>query len=87
MPKPLPQLSFKQRYLLSEAEFEPICCYFARFGAIADFQIFNATPKVINWRSSLQSRPSVIRAVTPEYPERLAEFLKKRPAYLATLIR
>lgn len=74
------------KFSLVDAVFGPIFRYFDTFEAIADFQIFNATPKVENWRSTLQSRPSVIDAVTPEYPERLREFLKQRPAYLATLI-
>lgn len=73
-------------FSLVDAVFGPIFRYFDTFEAIADFQIFDDTPKVAKWRSMLQSRPSVINAVTPEYPERLREFLKRRQSYLATLI-
>lgn len=73
-------------FSLVDAVFGPIFRYFDTFEAIADFHIFDTTPRVTQWRSRLQSRPSVVNAVTHDYPEQLTQFLKKRQSYLSTLI-
>lgn len=75
-----------QQFSLVDAVYGPIFRYFDVFEAIADFQIFQATPKVRAWRSVLQTHPTVKAAVVDDYPQRLRTFLQKRHSYLSTLV-
>ncbi len=43
--------------------------------------------KLSGWRKSLAQRTSVIKAVSPDYPILLKEFVSERPSYLGKLAR
>jgi glutathione S-transferase len=66
-----------------DAVFGPIFRYFDVIDGIADFGIFEATPRVRAWRAALAARPSVRDAVDPAYPELLRRFLADRSAALS----
>jgi glutathione S-transferase len=74
------------RFHLVDAVFGPIFRYFDTFEAIADFGFFEKTPKVRTWRDALGARPSVRKAVTPDYPERLKQFLRTRNSHLSAMM-
>jgi len=71
---------------LVDAAFGPVFRYFDVFDRIGDFGIFDDTPKVSHWRRALALRPSVIKAVTPDYDQLLRHFLIKRGSHLSGLI-
>jgi glutathione S-transferase len=71
---------------LVDAAFGPVFRYFDVFDRISDFGILADKPKVQAWRKALANRPSIITAVDPDYNVLLLAFLKKRGAYLSTLI-
>jgi glutathione S-transferase len=73
------------RFSLVDAVFAPVFRYFDVFDQISDSHIFDATPKVRAWRRALSERPSVRKAVVPEYPQHLRAFLQKHEAHLLTL--
>lgn len=75
-----------EKFSVVDATFAPIFRYFDVFEEIEDFGIFAEVPKVQAWRSALAERPSVINAVSPDYPTQLLAFLKKRDAYLSAKI-
>jgi glutathione S-transferase len=75
------------RFSLVDAVFAPIFRYFDVFDPIHDGHIFDATPKVRAWRQALAVRPSVQKAVTPEYAQHLRKFLQDHQAHLLTLAR
>lgn len=70
------------RFHLVDAVFGPVFRYFDVFDELAELGIFAALPKVRAWRSALAERASVRDAVTPDYAERLWEFLRNKNAYL-----
>ena len=70
---------------LVDAVFGPIFRYFDTFETIADFGFFKETPKLRAWRAALSARPSVRNAVTPDYPERLRQFLRARDSRLGAM--
>ncbi|MDX1251836.1 MAG: glutathione S-transferase family protein [Gammaproteobacteria bacterium] len=71
------------RFSMVDAVFGPIFRYFDVFDEIADFRFFDDTPKVRAWREVLAARPSVITAVSPEYPGQLRAFLKAKSSELS----
>jgi len=73
-------------FCLVDAAFGPVFRYFDVFDRIGDFGIFDDTPKVSRWRRALALRPSVIKAVTPDYDQLLRHFLIKRGSYLSGLV-
>jgi glutathione S-transferase len=73
------------RFSLVDAAFAPVFRYFDVFDAIGDWGVFTEMPKLTEWRTALAERPSVRNAVTPDYPNRLRQFLKKHDAYLHRL--
>lgn len=73
------------RFSLVDAVFGPVFRYFDIFDAIRDYGIFTDAPKVRSWRRALADRPSVRDAVSPDYPERLRDFLKAHDAHLHRL--
>jgi len=75
------------RFSLVDAVFAPIFRYFDVFDPIHDGHTFDATPKVRAWRQALAVRPSVQKAVTPEYAQHLRKFLQDHQAHLLTLAR
>lgn len=74
-----------EHFSLVDAAFAPALRYFSVFDAIGDFGIFDATPKLDAWRVRLALRPSVIAAVTPDYPALLLAFVRARRSHLAAL--
>jgi len=76
-----------ERFSLVDAVYGPIFRYFDVFDRIGDFGILDGKPLVQAWRKALSERPSVQRAVMPDYPRRLDEFLRKKGSYLSSLIQ
>lgn len=72
-------------FSLVDAAFAPVLRYFDVFDRIGSFGIFDGTPRLNAWRARLALRPSVIGAVTPDYPALLLAFLRARRSHLATL--
>ena len=76
-----------ERFSLVDAAFGPVFRYFDTFEAtLPALDVFEAAPKVSAWRVALASRPSVHDAVAPDYPERLAAFLRARGSHLSRLM-
>jgi glutathione S-transferase len=73
------------RFGLVDAVFAPIFRYFDVFDRLADLGVFAATPKLRAWRAHLAERPSVQRAVGPDYPQLLRAFLVRHDAHLLKL--
>ena len=73
-------------FSLVDAVFGPVFRYFDTFDTIGDFGILAGKPKVAAWRRRLAARPSVAGAVSPDYPARLAAFLRARGSYISSLI-
>jgi glutathione S-transferase len=71
------------RFGLVDAVFGPAFRYFDVFDTIEDFRLFDGLDKVAAWRDQLSRRESVRRAVRPDYPALLAQFLRDRPSELA----
>jgi glutathione S-transferase len=73
-------------FSLVDGVYGAIFRYFDVFDSIGEFGILANTPKLQQWRTLLQARPSVQQAVTADYAARLLLFLQQRQSYLATLI-
>jgi glutathione S-transferase len=71
-----------ERFSLVDAVFAPIFRYFDVFDPVTDTGVFAQTPKVRAWRATLVARPSVVDAVTEDYPTRLRDFLIAHDAWL-----
>jgi glutathione S-transferase len=76
-----------ESFSLVDAVFAPVFRYFDTFDEIGDFGILAGKPKIARWRKSLRERPSVVAAVSAEYPALLRTFLKKHKSYLSQLDR
>lgn len=63
----------------------PAFRYFDTFDRHIETQVFDAAPKVTQWRRALADRPSVRAAVGADYAERLWDFLTKNNSYLTQL--
>ena len=74
------------RFSLVDAVFGPVFRYFDTFDRIADFGMLAGKPKIAAWRHALAQRPSIARAVKPDYPERLWNFLQSRGSRLSALM-
>ena len=72
-------------FCLVDAVFGPIFRYFDVFDEVADFGVFEDTPKVAKWRAELARRPSVQAAVGADYPALLRDFLERHDAHLLKL--
>ena len=73
------------RFSLVDAAFGPLFRYFDTFERIGDFGFFDYTPRVRAYRQALSDRPSIRKAVSDEYPERLMKFLRDRRSHLSVL--
>lgn len=69
-----------------DAAFAPAFRYFDTFDRIGDFGFWTGVPKVQRWREALAVRPSVGKAVSPSYGQRLQGFLLARGAALSRRI-
>ena len=58
-------------------------CYFDVFDTIEDFGFFDGLNKLAAWRDALSRCDSVRRAVHPDYPELLKQFLRDRRSELS----
>jgi glutathione S-transferase len=74
------------RFSLVDAVFGPVFRYFDTFDRIADFGMLSSKPRLAAWRHALAQRPSIIRAVQADYPERLWRFLESRGSRLSALM-
>ena len=72
-----------EQFSIVDAVFGPVFRYFDVFEAIEDFGFFDGLDKVAAWRDSLSRRDSVRRAVRPDYPELLKQFLLDRRSELS----
>ena len=70
------------RFTMVDAVFAPVFRYFELFETLFESGIFDGLARVNAWRQALSDRPSVIAAVTPDYRDRLLEFLHKHDAHL-----
>jgi glutathione S-transferase len=73
-------------FSLVDAVFGPVFRYFDVFDRIGDFKVLAGKPKVAAWRQALASRPSIKRAVSCDYENRLWMFLEARKSHLSRLI-
>lgn len=76
-----------KEFSLVDAVFAPVFRYFDTFDLVADLGIFTGLPKVQAWRKALAQRPSVRRAVPPNYPQLLEAFLAKHNGVIARLAK
>jgi glutathione S-transferase len=72
------------QFSMVDAVFAPVFRYFELFEALLPSGIFDDLPRVNAWRQALAVRPSVVDAVTADYPERLLAFLRHHGAHLLT---
>ncbi len=72
-----------EQFCMVDAAFGPIFRYFDLFDQIADFDVFDLTPKVRAWRRQLAQRSSVQNAVQADYMGRLRQFLLARDSALS----
>jgi glutathione S-transferase len=70
------------RFAMVDAVFAPAFRYFDTFDTIADLGILDGLPKVAAWRRALAARSSVVKAVSPAYPEKLMAFLTRHNGYI-----
>jgi glutathione S-transferase len=73
-------------FSIVDAAYAPVFRYFDTFERITDLRVFADTPKLSRWRAALAMRPSVRDAVSPQYPQRLMDFLKARGSALSRRI-
>lgn len=71
------------RFSIVDAVFGPVFRYFDVFDGIGDFGFWGDLTKLQRWRHHLAARPSVVGAVSPDYPERLRRFLLARRSALS----
>ncbi len=74
-------------FSIVDAVFGPVFRYFDVFDEIADFGVFEATPRVRAWRAALAARATVRDAVDPAYPQLLRRFLVNRGSALSALMQ
>lgn len=75
-----------ERFSLVDAVYGPVFRYLDAFDRISDFGMLDGKPLVRAWRKALSERASIKAAVTPDYPQRLHQFLRARNSFLSTLI-
>ncbi|MGO4447490.1 glutathione S-transferase family protein [Phyllobacterium sp. TAF24] len=73
------------KFSLVDAVFAPVFRYFDTFDTLAEHGVFADYPKIRAWRQALSERPSVIAAVTPEYPQLLRQFMERYDAHMLKL--
>ena len=73
-------------FSLVDAVFAPVFRYFDLFERIGDFGILEGKPKLASWRKALAQRPSVVRAVAPDFQERLRGFIIARNSRLSQMM-
>lgn len=74
------------RFCLVDVVFGPVFRYFDTFDRIGDFGILKGLSKVDVWRHALADRPSVTKAVAPDYPNLLERFIERRRSRLSKIL-
>jgi glutathione S-transferase len=74
------------QFCLVDAAFAPVFRYFDVFEELGEPRLFGDMPRVRGWRQALATRASVQGAVTPDYPQRLTQFLRERGSALSRRI-
>jgi glutathione S-transferase len=72
-------------FSLVDAVFGPVFRYFDVFDTIGEFGILTDKPKLARWRRKLATRPSVLGAVSADYPALLCDFLVRRQSWISQL--
>lgn len=75
-----------ESFRMIDAVWATVFRYFDVFEQIGCFVDFGALPRVSEWRATLAARPSVRAAVTPDYAERLYDFLQAKCSHLSSLM-
>ena len=70
-----------------DAAFAPAFRYFDIIEDLTGFEFFAKTPRVARWRTALSERPSVISAVSEDYPERLLKVLADRDSVIGRIAK
>lgn len=70
---------------LVDAVYGPVFRYFDAFDRLIGLDLLRGHQKLRRWRQALAARPSVARAVAPDYPRRLEAFLRARGSHLSRL--
>lgn len=71
---------------LVDSAFGPVFRYLDAFERLAGLRLADGLPKLAAWRAALAARPSVRDAALPDYPQRLAAFLRARDSALGRRI-
>ena len=71
-----------EEFSLVDAAFAPVFRYLDLFEQFVQLDFLKSYPKVASWRQALEKRDSAKKAVSPEYPTLLAEFVAERKSYL-----
>lgn len=74
-------------FSLVDAAFAPVFRYLDLFEKLLDEPLPGENSNIAKWRKVLAQRNSVVKAVSPEYPALLAEFIAERRSYLGDLAR
>ncbi len=74
-----------ERFSLVDAAFGPAFRYLDVFDRVIDPGLLANRPKLAAWRGALAARPSVRDAVAPDYPDRLAAFVRRQGGHLGRL--
>lgn len=72
-----------ERFSLVDAAWGPVFRYFDVIETTTPLGIGVGLPRVAAWRTALRARPSVARAVAPDYPIALRDFIAARQGVLA----
>jgi glutathione S-transferase len=73
-------------FSLVDVVFAPVFRYFTTFERFVDLGLFESAPKTAAWRAALETRPSVVSAVVPDYSARLEAFLRRKNGWMAGLM-
>ena len=74
-------------FSLVDAAFAPLFRYLDLFEQLVELDFLKHYPKIESWRRALAQRDSVKKAVSPDYPTLLAEFVAERKSYLGKYAR
>jgi len=74
-----------ERFSIVDAAFAPALRYFDLFDRLTDHRLLDGKPKLQAWRRALAERPSVRNAVVADFQERLADYVREKGGYLASL--
>jgi glutathione S-transferase len=75
------------RFGLVDAAFGPALRYLEVFHDRSGLDLLRRLPKTTAWSKRLFGRPSVRAAVSPDYPDLLVEFMRKKDSYLGGLLQ